>query len=271
MSGASDVVVLITGASSGIGKACAEYLSAKGFIVYGASRKPVGEGGVYPLQADVTQPESVAKAVDAVIAARGKIDVLINNAGMGIGGAIELATPDEIERQMQTNFRGTVNMCAAVLPYMRAARRGRIINISSLAGSMAIPYQGFYSASKFAVEGYSEALSMELRPFRIKVSVVEPGDFSTGFTAHRLVSAATLNHPDYGERFKKCLRIIEKEERNGCPPARLARAVYGIIRSRRPKFRYRVGALLQVVFTKAKAIIPSRWHQALLRLFYGLY
>jgi short-subunit dehydrogenase len=206
----------------------------------------------------------------AVIAEQGKIDVLINNAGMGIGGAIELATPDEIRRQMQTNFMGTVNMCAAVLPYMRSARHGRIINISSLAGSMAIPFQGFYSASKFAIEGYSEALSMELRPFRIKVSVVEPGDFRTGFTAHRMVSEATLNHPDYGMRFKKCLRIIEKEETHGCRPVRLARKLYRIIRARHPKFRYRVGTRLQVVFTKAKAIIPSRGHQMLLRLFYGL-
>ncbi|MDR0728860.1 MAG: SDR family oxidoreductase [Prevotellaceae bacterium] len=264
------LVVLITGASSGIGKACAEYLAARGFVVYGASRNPVGEAGVHPLPTDVTQPESVTLAVAAVIAEQGRIDVLINNAGMGIGGAIELAMPDEISRQMQTNFMGTVNMCAAVLPYMRSARHGRIINISSLAGSMAIPYQGFYSASKFAVEGYSEALSMELHPFGIKVSVVEPGDFSTGFTAHRMVSEATLNHPDYGMRFKRCLRIIEKEETHGCPPAKLARKLYRIIRARRPRFRYRVGALLQVVFTKARAIVPARWHQTLLRLFYGL-
>ncbi|MDR2362467.1 MAG: SDR family oxidoreductase [Prevotellaceae bacterium] len=263
-------VVLITGASSGIGKACAEYLVARGFVVYGASRNPAGDAGVYPLPTDVTQPESAARAAAAVIAAQGRIDVLINNAGMGIGGAIELATPDEIRRQMQTNFMGTVNMCAAVLPYMRPARRGRIINISSLAGSMAIPYQGFYSASKFAIEGYSEALSMELQPFGIKVSVVEPGDFSTGFTAHRIVSEATLNHPDYGLRFNRCLRIIEKEERHGCSPAKLARKLYRIIRSRHPKFRYRIGALLQVVFTKARAITPARWHQTLLRLFYGL-
>ncbi|MDR1680239.1 MAG: SDR family oxidoreductase [Prevotellaceae bacterium] len=263
-------VVLITGASSGIGKACAEYLAAKGFIVYGASRKPVGEAGVRRLQADVTQAASVAGAVAAVMAEQGRIDVLINNAGMGIGGAIELATPDEIIRQMDTNFMGTVNMCAAVVPHMRAARCGRIINISSLAGSMGIPYQGFYSASKFAVEGYSEALSMELHPFGVKVSVVEPGDFSTGFTGHRIVSEATLNDPDYGARFKKCLRIIEKEERGGSRPVKLARKLYRIIRARHPKFRYRVGVPLQIIFTKAKAVVPSRGHQALLRLFYGV-
>jgi NAD(P)-dependent dehydrogenase (short-subunit alcohol dehydrogenase family) len=263
-------VVLITGASSGIGKACAGYLAAKGFVVYGASRTAVATGGVYPLQMDVTQPESVQKAVQRIMDEQGQLDVLVNSAGMGIGGALELATPDEICRQMQTNFMGTVNVCAAVLPHMRAARRGKIINISSLAGSMAIPFQGFYSASKFAIEGYSEALSMEVRPFRIKVSIVEPGDFSTGFTANRVVSEASLNHPDYSARFKKCLRIVEKEETNGCRPLKLAKKLHKIIRARRPKFRYRVGTLLQVLFTKAKCIIPSRLHQRLLQVFYGI-
>jgi NAD(P)-dependent dehydrogenase (short-subunit alcohol dehydrogenase family) len=264
-------IVFITGASSGIGKACAGYLAAKGFTVYGASRKSIETtDNIRFLQMDVTQPDTVQKAVQTIIAAHGKIDVLINCAGMGIGGAVELATPEEIHQQLQTNFMGVVNVCTTVLPYMRTARQGKIINISSLAGAMAIPFQGFYSASKFAIEGYSEALSMELQPFRIKVSVVEPGDFSTGFTANRLISEATLNNEDYGARFKKCLRIIEKEETNGCKPQKLAKKVYKIIRTKHPKFRYRVGNLVQVLFTKAKSIVPSRWHQALLRLFYGL-
>ena len=271
METSTNTIVFITGASSGIGKACAGYLAAKGFTVYGASRKPAeSTGGVRFLQMDVTQPGTVQKAVQTIIDAHKKIDVLINSAGMGIGGAVELATPEEIRQQIETNFMGVVNVCSAVLPHMRAARQGKIINISSLAGAMAIPFQGFYAASKFAVEGYSEALSMEVQPFHIKVSVVEPGDFSTGFTASRIVSNATLNNTDYAARFKKCLRIIEKEETNGCKPIKLARKLYKIIRTKHPKFRYRVGNLVQVIFTKAKCIIPSRWHQALLRLFYGL-
>jgi NAD(P)-dependent dehydrogenase (short-subunit alcohol dehydrogenase family) len=264
-------VILITGASSGIGKACAGYLAAKGFVVYGASRKATtATGDIRFLQMDVTQPDTVKRAIQTIIDEQGRLDVLVNSAGMGIGGALELATPDEICQQMQTNFMGTVNVCTAVLPYMRAARCGKIINISSLAGAMAIPFQGFYSASKFAIEGYSEALSMEVRPFNIKISIVEPGDFSTGFTANRIVSGATLAHPDYSVRFKKCLRIIEKEEINGCKPIKLAKKLHTIIRSKHPKFRYKVGNLLQVIFTKAKCILPSRWHQKLLCLFYGL-
>lgn len=266
-----NTVILITGASSGIGKACAEYLAAKGCTVYGTSRKALqSTSPVRMLQMDITQPESVRQGVQTIIDEQGRIDVLVNNAGMGIGGAAELAAVEEIRQQLQTNFIGTVNVCTAVLPHMRAARRGKIINVSSLAGAMAIPFQGFYSASKFAVEGYSEALSMEVHPFRIKVSVVEPGDFATGFTASRVVSEATLRHPDYGERFKKCLQLIEKEENNGCRPIKLAKKIHRIIRTKHPKFRYRVGNLLQTTFTRSKAIIPSRWHQALLRVFYGV-
>jgi len=266
-----NTIILITGASSGIGKACAEYLAAKGFVVYGASRRPIpATDTMHPLQMDITQPASVKSGIGTIIAEQGKIDVLINCAGMGIGGAVELATPEEICQQMQTNFMGTVNVCTAVLPHMRAARCGKIINLSSLAGAMAIPYQGFYSASKFAMEGYSEALSMEVQPFHIKISVVEPGDFSTGFTANRVVSEATLNDPDYSARFKKCLAIIEKEENNGCKPIKLAKKLHKIIRAKHPKFRYKAGNLLQVVFTKARCIIPTRLHHALLRFFYGL-
>jgi NAD(P)-dependent dehydrogenase (short-subunit alcohol dehydrogenase family) len=264
-------VVLITGASSGIGKACAEYLAEKGYTVYGTSRKPANKAGrVHMLPMDVTLPESVQAGIHSIMAEQGKIDVVINNAGMGIGGAAELATPDEIQQQMQTNFMGTVNVCTAVLPHMRAAKAGKIINISSLAGAMGIPFQGFYSASKFAVEGYSEALSMEVQPFRIKISVVEPGDFSTGFTANRLISEATRTSAEYGRRFQKSLRIIEKEELNGCKPLKLAKKLHKIIRTKHPKFRYKSGSLLQVTFTKAKALVPARCHQALLRIFYGL-
>ncbi|MDR1406217.1 MAG: SDR family oxidoreductase [Prevotellaceae bacterium] len=271
MNTSTDTIILITGASSGIGKACAGYLAAKGFTVYGASRKATDTTNrIHFLQMDVTQPATVQKAVRTIIETHGKIDVLINSAGMGIGGAVELAAPEEIRRQMETNFMGTVHVCTAVLPHMRAARHGKIINISSLAGAMAIPFQGFYSASKFAVEGYSEALSMEVQPFHIKVSVVEPGDFSTGFTASRIISDATLHHADYGARFKKCLRIVEKEETNGCKPIKLAKKLHKIIRAKHPKFRYRVGNAVQVVFTKAKCTVPSRLHQALLRFFYGV-
>jgi NAD(P)-dependent dehydrogenase (short-subunit alcohol dehydrogenase family) len=269
-----DKIILITGASSGIGKACAEYLAAKkGFIVYGTSRKVQttdSSSQVIMLPMDVTQSESVQTAVQTIIDKHGRIDVVVNNAGMGIGGALELATPEEIALQMNTNFMGTVNVCNAVIPYMRKAGAGKIINMSSIGGVMGIPFQGFYSASKFAVEGYSETLSLELHPFKIKVVLVEPGDFATGFTAARIISEQTKNSEHYGDKFTKCMAIIEKEENGGCKPIKLAKVMYKIIKAKRPKFRYKVGNIVQTNFARAKAFIPSRTYQALLRLFYNL-
>ncbi len=264
------MVILITGASSGLGKACAGYLASKGFIVYGTSRKASESTVINMLAMDVTRPDSVQQAVQSIIDKHGRIDVLINNAGMGIGGALELATPEEIQLQMQTNFIGTVNVCNAVIPHMRNNGGGKIINLSSIGGVMGIPFQGFYSASKFAVEGYSETLSLELHPFNIKVVLIEPGDFATGFTANRVMSEATKNSPHYRNQFAKCMAIIEKEENGGQQPEKLAKVIHKVIKAKHPKFRYKVGNLLQVNFARAKAFIPSRTYQALLRIFYNL-
>jgi NAD(P)-dependent dehydrogenase (short-subunit alcohol dehydrogenase family) len=222
------------------------------------------------LPMDVAQPASVQAAVQTIIDKHGRIDAVVNNAGMGIGGALELATPEEIALQMKTNFMGTVNVCNAIIPYMRRAGGGKIINMSSIGGVMGIPFQGFYSASKFAIEGYSETLSLELHPFKIKVILVEPGDFATGFTAARIVSEQTKNSEYYGDKFNKCMAIIEKEENGGCKPVKLAKVMYRIIKSKRPKFRYKVGNMVQTGFARAKAIVPSRTYQSLLRFFYNL-
>lgn len=264
-------VILITGATSGLGKACADYLAARGLVVYGTGRRLLPDTDtVRYIQMDVTDPESVKRGVDRIIAEQGAIDVVVNNAGMGIGGAAELATVDEIRVQMQTNFMGTVYVCSAVLPYMRGNGGGTIINVSSLGGMMGLPFQAFYSASKFAIEGYSEALSLEVKPFNIKVCLVEPGDFATGFTASRILSESTQQSEVYAEQFAKTLKNIEKEEQGGLSPERLAAVVYRIVNSRTPKFRYKVGNLLQVGFAKSKAWIPGRVYQFLLRIFYGM-
>jgi short-subunit dehydrogenase len=142
--------------------------------------------------------------------------------------------------------------------------------MSSIGGVMGIPFQGFYSASKFAVEGYSETLSLELHPFKIKVIVIEPGDFATGFTAARIISEQSKNCRYYSDKFTQCMTIIEKEENNGCKPIKLAKVMHRIITSKHPKFRYKVGNMLQTNFARAKAFIPSRTYQALLRIFYKL-
>lgn len=251
--------ILITGASSGFGKSTAEMLAKKGHIVYGTSRKPCTHEKIKMLVMDVRDRQSVKLAVDKIIEEQGHIDVLINNAGMGIGGALEMATPEEIDVQMNTNFGGCVNVCQAVLPHMRKQRSGRIINFSSIGGVMGLPYQGFYSASKFAIEGFSEALSAEVKGFGIEVCMVEPGDFATGFTASRKNSEATLNDPDYGPIFKRSLSIIEDEENGGLKPQVLAKKIVKIVECRKPRLRYVVANLEQWFSVVLKKFICGNW------------
>lgn len=261
-------VVLITGASSGFGKATAELLATKGYTVYGTSRTPKSHPSIHFLQMDVRDTNSVADGINQIMATEGRIDVVVNNAGMGIGGALEMATEDEISVQMGTNFRGCVNVCQKVLPVMRKQRQGRIVNISSIGGVMGLPYQGFYSASKFAIEGFSEALAAEVKSFGIKVSLVEPGDFATNFTASRKNSALTAENEDYGDSFNRSISIIENEENGGLQPDILANKVVKIIECRRPRLRYVVANLEQRFSVVLHKILPGNMFVNILRSYY---
>jgi len=261
-------VILITGASSGFGKATAELLSEKGHTVYGTSREERNDKSIHFLKMDVRDKESVKACVAKIVEAEGRIDVAINNAGMGIGGSLELATAEEIELQMQTNFMGCVNVCQQVLPVMRRQGGGQIINLSSIGGVMGLPYQGFYSASKFAIEGFSEALSAEVRGYGIKVSMVEPGDFATNFTARRRNSELTAKDGAYGASFARSMSIIEKEENGGLKPEILAKKMVKIVESRRPRLRYVVANLEQRLSVLLKRILPGNWFVSILRNYY---
>ncbi len=261
-------VIIITGASSGFGKATAEILSTKGHIVYGLCRREMQDSNIRYRQCDVRNREQIATVVAEIMKEQGRVDVLINNAGMGIGGALELATDEEIDLQMGTNFMGCVNMCQAVLPYMRKARRGKIINLSSIGGVMGLPYQGFYSASKFAIEGFTEALAAEVTGFGIRVCMVEPGDFATGFTGSRKNSQATMNDPDYGPIFKRSLAIIEKEENGGLKPEVLARRIVKLVEKKKPPLRNVVANLEQWLSTVIKRVLTGNQMVGILRDYY---
>ena len=252
-------VIIITGASSGFGKAVAERLVQKGHKVYGICRREMNHAAIEYRQGDIRDNDRINQIVKEIYDREQRIDVLINNAGMGIGGSLELATRDEIQTQMGVNFMGCVNMCQAVLPYMRKQRSGRIINLSSIGGVMGLPYQGFYSASKFAIEGFSEALSAEVKGFGITVSMVEPGDFATNFTASRKNSQPTLDDPDYGPIFKRSLGLIEKEENGGLKPEVLAKKIEKIVECRRPRLRYVVANFEQWLSVALKRFIPGNW------------
>ena len=260
--------IIITGASSGFGLATAELLASKGHRVYGLCRRPMNHERIHYMTCDVRNREQVAEVVGLIASEAGRIDVLVNNAGMGIGGALELATPEEIDLQMGTNFMGCVNLCQTVLPYMRKQRSGKIINLSSIGGVMGLPWQGFYSASKFAIEGFSEALSAEVRGFGIKVSMVEPGDFATGFTASRRNSQATLDDPDYGPLFRRSLAIIEKEENGGLKPDVLARRIAKMVEQKNPSLRKVVANLEQKLSVVIKRVLTGNQMVSILRGYY---
>jgi short-subunit dehydrogenase len=217
---------------------------------------------------ELTQPKTIADAVQKIINNEGRIDVLINNAGMHSGGPFE-DTPDEIIRQqMDTNYFGWINAMKAVIPHMRQQGGGKIINISSIGGLTGMPYQGVYSASKFAIEAVSAAMRTEIRPFNIKMVVVNPGDFKTRNVETRIVSIAE-NSP-YKEQFEKTLRIFERDETNGQDPVLLAKTILKIVNKNNPKQRYIVGSLIQKMAVYIKRIIPESIFNRLIANHYGI-
>jgi len=265
-------VVLITGISSGFGKATAEILSAEGYHVYGISRSLTDNlsNSIKVLQADVTDRASVQRAVSIVLENEGQIDVLINNAGMGFSCSVEDSSPENIDLLMNINFNGYVNMIQAVLPAMRKQSHATILNISSIGGVMGLPYQGFYSASKFAVEGLSEALRMELKPFNIKVIVIRPGDFRTNFTANRKPAKSVVSNSDYESQSSKTLSIIENDENKGLPPEFLAKKIAGILGKKNPCNQYVVATLEQKFAVLLKKILPVSLFSSILSSHYGI-
>lgn len=262
-------VVLITGASSGIGQACADRLHRRGLRVYGTSRHPQPIPGSFDMiQMDVDSDESVQAGVALVCEREGRLDVVVSNAGCGIAGAIEDTSTEEAKAQFETNFFGTLRVCRAALPIMRAQRSGTIINISSIGGLFGIPFQGLYSASKHAVEGLSESLSMEVRRWGIRVVLVEPGDLRTGFTAARRQTAQCRENRAYQACFDAALQVIEHDETHGASPEQVARLVERIIRSRSPRLRYVVGPFYETVSVIAKRVLPPRLFEWIIARYY---
>jgi NAD(P)-dependent dehydrogenase (short-subunit alcohol dehydrogenase family) len=265
-------IVLITGASSGIGKICGEYLANAGMTVYGASRSLApGNGGQFnTMHLDVTDDKSVQDCVQHIHEQHGRIDVVINCAGYGVAGAVEETSPEEAIAQFDTNFFGAHRVCRAVLPVMRQQKSGVIINISSLAGLLAVPFQAFYSASKFAMEGMTEALRMEVRPFGIRVALVEPGDFKSDFPANRRSSAGSAKSDVYRESLERCVGVMREEEKNGKVPYPVARLVERIIHDPSPRLRYTVGPFGERLGPKLKSILPYRLYELLFMKHYKL-
>lgn len=213
MSNTDKIVAIVTGGNSGIGLCTAVALRDAGCTVYEFSRREILTDGIIHVTADVTDELAVKSAVDKVVEQEGKIDIVINCAGFGISGAVEFTEISEAKRQFDVNFFGTVNINKAVLPVMRKAGSGRIVNISSVAAVAHIPFQTYYSASKAAIESYTCALANEVRPYGITVTAIQPGDITTGFTdARRKCDSGDV---EYGGRISRSVAGMERDERKG--------------------------------------------------------
>jgi NAD(P)-dependent dehydrogenase (short-subunit alcohol dehydrogenase family) len=265
-------VILITGISSGFGKETSRLLAARGYTVYGTVRKePEKIENVNVLKLDLTNYDSVKTVIESIVQKEGRIDVLINNAGAHTGGPVETAPDEHVRLQMDTNFLGMVRLTKEVLPVMRTQGGGRIINFSSIGGLMGLPFQGFYSASKFAIEGFSEALRMEMARFKIKVVVINPGDFHTSNSANRRNYLAPSTPGDqWHDQFLKSLSTIEHDESHGWDPSVLAKKLVSIVGTRNPKQRYIIASFEQKLAVFLKHILPGKWFMKILASHYGL-
>ena len=265
-------VVLVTGASSGFGHAIAAALRERGHRVYGTSRNPAAAArDAEALMAmDVDDDTSVAAGVAHVLRDAGRIDALVNNAGLGYAGALEDTTVDEARRQFETNFFGMHRVCRAVLPHMRERGAGRIVNLSSLGGLVTVPFQGMYCASKYAVEAYTQALRMEVRPFGIHVAMIEPGDFATGFTANRRMTAASTPDSPYAARCGSAISQMAADESTTTDIRPVVHAAIDAIESDRPPLRYPVASRLQLALVGLRHLLPQRLYEKLVMNHYGV-
>ena len=253
---------LVTGASAGIGRACAEELHAAGWAVTGASRRGTTSGRWAGLVMDVDDDDSVRTGVAGMLAAGGRIDAVVACAGWGLAGAVEQCTIGEAKAQLETNFWGCVRVLQQVLPAMRAQGGGRIVLMSSIGGVIGIPFQAFYSASKFALEGLGEALAYEVAPLGVQVTLVEPGNVKTDFTASRRMAQAAGGDPVYGPALTKALGRMERDEANGVPAADVAAVVRRVLESRRPPRRVPAGKAGERAGLLARRLLPFRAFEA---------
>jgi NAD(P)-dependent dehydrogenase (short-subunit alcohol dehydrogenase family) len=264
-------VVLITGGSSGIGKSIGEFLHQKGFVVYGTSRNPEKVlNSVFPLVAlDVRNVESIKIAVAKIIATSGRLDVVINNAGVGITGPLEEIPMEEIKNNFETNFFGPIEVMRAVLPQMREQKSGLIINITSIAAYMGLPYRSVYSASKGALELITEALRMEVKSFGINITNVAPGDFATNIAAGRY-HAPVISGSAYEKVYGETLSTMNEHVDAGSNPNEMAEAIYKIMLSKKPNVHYKVGAFMQKFSIVLKRVLPDTVYEKMLMNHYKL-
>ncbi len=259
-------VVLITGGSSGIGKAIGIHLKEKGYKVYGTTRSK----SKYPsfldfplLEMDVRKQETIKSCIASLLELENRIDVLINNAGIGITGPMEETPHEEVLKAFATNFNGPLNVMNNVLPVMREQKNGLIINITSIAGYMGLPFRGIYSASKGALEIVTESYRMETKAFGVKLTTLAPGDFATNIASGRYHTPVYENSA-YRNAYKGTLEAIDADVDSGGDPADVAKKIAKIIETKNPKPHYKVGSFIQKFSLTLKNLLPGLWFEKLL-------
>lgn len=256
---------VITGGSSGIGKAAAIMLSDKNYTVFELSRKGESFGKINHITADVTDESAVTRAFEQIIEKTGRIDLLINNAGFGISGAVEFTELESAKKEFDVNFFGTFSCCKAAIPYLRKTK-GTIINVSSVAAVFSIPFQSFYSASKSAINSLTLSLANELRTFGIKVCAVMPGDTKTGFTAARQKSDE--KNDLYKDTIRSAVTSMEKDELRGMPPESVARLIVKTALKKHPAPIYTAGFKYKL-FRLLDRLLPMRLKNYIVGKMYG--
>jgi len=262
-------VVFISGASSGLGLSIADYLSRTGHIVYGSSRSPLEQKQFKMLVADVTNPLSLRDAVSHIIKEQGRLDVVINNAGLGIASPVETVPLVDVQRVLDTNVTGVISVVQAVLPQMRLQKSGLIINISSIGSEIGLPYRGVYSASKAAVDRLTEALRTELAPFGVQACIVQPGGVRTDINKNRI----RVNLPDdnvYKQNFEAAYDLINKSVAEGLEAEVFGKLVQRIMQQKKVKAVYRLGNTTEKLSVYLKRMLPSAVFENMIRKHYGL-
>ena len=249
-------VVLVTGASAGIGRACADLLAQRDWQVIGASRRATAGDGWAPLTMDVDDDASVAAGVRSVVEQFGRLDAVVAAAGFGIAGPVEFTDMADARAQLETNFYGVCRVVRESLPHLRR-NGGRLVIIGSIAGLIGLPFQAYYSASKFAIEGYAEALAYEVAPYDVEVTVIEPGNVRTEFTARRRHVPVPAEDP-YADASRKALASMARDEVRGADPSVVAASVLRVLEARHPPRRLTAGKANERIGALAKRLLPYR-------------
>lgn len=262
-------IVLLTGATGGIGKAIIQHLKKKNYKIYGTSRKKIISSDFIPMQMDLSDSRSIKNCVNDIIRDEGRIDILINNAGIGITGSIEETHINDVKKVFQINFFGMIELIQQVLPYMRNQQQGLIINISSIAGFTGLPFRGIYAATKSAVMRMTESLSVETKSFGVKVVDIAPGDIKTNIAEGRIYTQVNKTSP-YFHDYKRVLKMIDDEVDNGLSPSVLGDKTEKIISKKHPKLRYNTGLLLQRLTPYLATCLSGRFFEKLIRKHYKM-